>query len=220
MTVYAKKPTPMYSPNCVIAALCMALFLPLSTTAATPRTEVLLSSNAATMHEQQKPDPDMDSLRAWLQGDFDTKEQIRHDSTARYAKLAIREFSQEGMDGLWFTFTLYADPDTTAPFQTLVLQVHRVEDGMIEVIQYDQAESGQKLKRRFGCEWYLQFSGKGFGGGTHGYACAATAGGAYSTTEVDIRSFGIKYWLRNYTSDRLLADGIRQTPLLFMRSAP
>lgn len=163
---------------------------------------------------------DLDTLCAWVTGRFTNAEQHRRDTSVPECLLVIEQQSGTEPAERRFSVRLYRGSDSSAPFQAFAIQVLRLEEGIIEVKLFTSNETAQTGQALFGCEWYLQYSGHNFIGGTHGFACRIDAKDSYTRVDLDIRNFGIKLWMRSYdASDRLLSASLAN-PLLFTRLIP
>lgn len=198
-----------------LATLCVGLFL-ISTSTLTAGLRKMPGDSARQSAYAQQ---DVDTLCAWITGGFSTEMQHSRDSTCPVVFMQIQEVWKGTADGRWFDLTVWYDSVGGAVCSRMLMEVRRAEEGMIECSQYRGSADSGKQAEWFGCDWYLQFSGSNFIGGTHGFACASLPGTAYATVQVDVRSFGVKLWHRGFTKDNELVWGPKE-PFLFMRTTP
>ena len=161
---------------------------------------------------------DLDSLTKWMEGDFSSEEHSKRDTAYFDIDLHMKRIWHDREDGVWFYVEQSLASTPEAPYRQRIYNVSALEEGMFESIIYtlpepDSVVGGWQdiavfadldvddLKKRRGCEVYMQFSGQAFFGSTHGFACESLLNGAsYATTEVEIRPFGLMSWDRGYDS--------------------
>lgn len=158
---------------------------------------------------------DLDTLVRWMTGDFVNSMQHQRDTTVPLMKLEIRELDSTSAGDRRLDIVMHSIAETAIDSLHWHMQIHRLEEGMIECKPF--IVPGQNTSM-VGCEWYLQYSGSSFLGGSHGYACTSIPNVAYVTTEIEIRDFGIKIWVRGYNSNREQIFGPTKGPLLFGRA--
>lgn len=184
-------------------------------------------------------DTDVLKLRKWVQGSFNNKLQAAQDSAVRLNRLHITQFIDISSDSGWFFVEERHATDTSMWRFRCIWHIQRVEEGMIELLEYDLPLGDQYdltdlrgigiggknfmidvsgLRRRRGCEIYMQFDGSVFGGSTHGTACQAQeSGGSYRTVEVKFMVDGMLLRERNYDSASEQVGGKQRAYEIFIR---
>ena len=179
---------------------------------------IFLASLSVGNAQTEKGDEDLDSLLAWMDGDFSSARHHRHDSSYLDIDLHMKRIWSDRTDGAWFYVEQAMAETPSAPYRQRIYCVRRVEEGMLESIVYElpdpRAVIGawsdptllgelrpEDLKQRRGCEVYLQATGVSFVGGTHGTACRSALNGAsYATSEVVIMADRIVSWDRGFSA--------------------
>ncbi len=161
-------------------------------------------------------DPDLDTLCAWLPGMYYNTEQHHRDTSVPLVHLSIVKIWPERTGGCFYQVQLM-HVGAKAPLLAWIMHVRRVEEGMIECLLYASAEADSPQNTLLGCEWYLQATGESFVGGSHGYACAPEPTITYLTTEVEVRSFGIRLLMQGFDANHRRVWGVADKPILFVR---
>lgn len=184
-------------------------------------------------------DTDVLKLRTWVQGSFNNKLQVELDSSVAVNRLHVTQFIDISSDSGWFFVEERRATDTSMWKFRCIWHIQRVEEGMIELLEYDLPNDdrydltdlrgvgiGGKnfmidvsgLRRRRGCEIYMQFDGSVFGGSTHGTACLAQErGGSYRSVEVKFMVDGMLLRERNYDSLSEQVGGNQRAYEIFIR---
>jgi len=184
-------------------------------------------------------DADVLKLHKWVQGTFNTKAQAEQDTAVRINRLHVTQFIDIGEDSAWFFVEERLASDTSMWKFRCIWHIMRIEEGMIELLEFDLPDGdkydltdlrgigvGGKnfmidvagLRRRRGCEIYMQFDGSVFGGSTHGTACLAQeTGGSYRSVEVKFMVDGMLLRERNYNSLSEQVGGNQRTYEIFIR---
>ena len=175
---------------------------------------MLTSMEKPTLLSRDANEEDLDTLVRWMVGDFVNSMQHQRDTTVPLMKLEIRGLDSTSILERRLDIVMYSVAETTIDTLHWYMQIHRLEEGMIECKPFDSSSMNKSM---VGCEWYLQYSGSSFLGGSHGYACSSISNVAYVTTEIEIRDFGVKIWVRGYNANREQILGPTKGPLLFGR---
>lgn len=184
-------------------------------------------------------DTDVLKLHKWVQGSFNNKLQAAQDTAVRLNRLHVTQFIDISSDSGWFFVEERRATDTSMWKFRCIWHIQRVEEGMIELLEYDLPLGDQYdltdlrgigiggknfmidvtgLRRRRGCEIYMQFDGSVFGGLTHGTACMAQeTGGSYRTVEVKFMIDGMLLRERNYDSASEQVGGKQRAYEIFIR---
>lgn len=184
-------------------------------------------------------DVDVLKLHTWVQGSFSTKRQAERDTNVVANRLHITQFIDIGGDSAWFFVEERLYSDTSMWKFRCIWHIQRVEEGMIELLEYDLPNGDQYdltdlrgigiggknfmidvvgLRRRRGCEIYLQFDGSVFAGSTHGTACLAQeSGGSYRSVDVKFMSDGMLLRERSYNSHSEQVGSDRRAYEIYIR---
>lgn len=184
-------------------------------------------------------DTDVLKLHTWVQGSFTTKRQAERDTSVVANRLHVTQFIDISGDSGWFFLEERRASDTSMWRFRCIWHIQRVEEGMIELLEYDLPNHDQYdltdlrgigiggknfmidvagLRRRRGCEIYMQFDGSVFGGSTHGTACLAQeSGGSYRTVDVKFMADGMLLRERNYNSMMEQVGGQQRAYEIFIR---
>ena len=182
----------------------------------------------------QDKDEDLEILFSWLPGMYSNASQVRHDTTTAPSDLYIRRIWDQRTDGAWFLVDRSVEAGQSER-QKLLWMIHRVVEGMIEVLEYQPAATSssdaswpdslfadtlnpEKITLQRGCELYLQFTGEAFTGQIQGLACRnSNTSIAYIVMEIDIRSFGSSFWQRGYNAAGEQVYGRKKSPYYYER---
>jgi CpeT protein len=181
---------------------------------------------------------DLDSLAKWMEGSFSSYEHSRRDTAYQHVKLHLTRIWHDRKDGVWFYVEQTPADAPQAPSLQRIYQLSALEEGMFERAVYTLPQpdtlvgawkdtsrlrgvSVKDLKKRFGCEVYMQFTGDKFFGSTHGMACSASIDGiAYVRTDVEVRWYGMMSWERGFNATGEQVWGQEKGGYVFLRERP
>lgn len=211
----------------LIAGLCCAVLIVACTT----------SEHQSTMH-YRVPNPSfLDSLHAYMTGDFSSTAQSLADST--YFDITMRMESIWGQDsaGFWLYVEQAASANVEAPYRQRAYYVQQLQDsifrsdifllpndsvvvGLSGNDAYWQTLTPDSMLLKPACEVYLTLQPDGtFAGSTKGKGCSSTYYGAsYATSEVTVAPDLITSWDRGYDSLDVYIWGAEFGPYYFLRS--
>jgi len=189
-----------------------------------------LAQEGALTKAQQE---DLDTLTVWLQGRFSSEQHAQHDTAYSSYRMDVKRIWDDRTDGVWFASEVSPSSDTTDIVYGFI-HVVPLPEGMFELSfikspvaaaarKSDEPRTGinevnpDKLRREVGCEIYMQFSGNDFFGSTHGFACRTLPEASYTTTTVEIRSYGMMIWERGYSSSDELVAGPAKGGYVFQK---
>lgn len=172
----------------------------------------LSTTNVSAREYGASSDPDLDTLVAWMEGDFSSELHSQKDTAYAHIVMHVRRIWQDSDEGAWFYVEQGLPYSESKPYRQRVYHIQRVEEGMIESAVYAIPQDSlfigawkdvsvfetlepSDLMQKIGCEVYLQATGVSYIGGTHGTACRSSMSGAtYTTSQVKIYADKIISW--------------------------
>ncbi|MEM7807223.1 MAG: chromophore lyase CpcT/CpeT [Planctomycetota bacterium] len=181
---------------------------------------------------------DVETVAAWLTGDFSSAEQAVEDGRYFAIELHVRPIWVGREDGPWLYVEQAAAQAVERPYRQRVYRILANEAQVASVVytlpgdplrfagKYRTPEacdvlSPDDLVLREGCTVYLTREGNAFVGATRGAGCRSTlAGAAYATSEVALLADEITSWDRGYDQDGTQVWGAEAGPYVFKRLEP
>ncbi len=173
---------------------------------------LLLPNCAAPKAGSQNADPDLDTLSAWMTGDFSSQAQSQRDSDFFDIRLHIRPIWPADRTNRWLYVEQATAAAETKPYRQRVYRLER-EGAIFKSIVYTLPEperwvgawktpglfdqlNPEALSLREGCTVFLEkISDQEFRGATRGQGCESTLRGAkYASSTVTLSARELVSW--------------------------
>lgn len=199
---------------------------------------VFLSSvSADELNEKTTHETDLDTLAAWMTGQFSSQEQSLKDSAYYDIRLVMTRIWPERTDGYWLYVEQAMAQVQERPYRQRVYHVTHVGEDIFESAVYTidtpdsfagawkdrsrlAALTQSRIHPRTGCEIILRKRGGSFVGSTLGRLCGSDLHGAsFATSEVSILPDRLISWDRGFDEDGAYIWGAAKEGYVFMKVA-